>query len=125
MLKGFRDFLLRGNVIDLAVAVIIGAAFGAIVTAIAEGLITPLIGLALGGQNADFLNQGAFKWGTVLNAIINFVITAAVVYFFVIVPVNRAQELLKRRDPAPKAPELTMDQTLLTEIRDALQRQQR
>lgn len=125
MIKGFRDFLLRGNVIDLAVAVVIGAAFSAIVTAIVEGFITPLISIALGGTNADFLNQGAFQWGTILNAIINFIITAAVVYFLVVVPVNRTQALLKRKEPAPKDPELSMDQKLLTEIRDLLQRQPR
>jgi large conductance mechanosensitive channel len=123
MLKGFRDFLLRGNVIDLAVAVIIGAAFGTIVTAIAEGIIAPLIAPLLGFADVSTLNQGNFKWGDVLNAIINFLITAAVIYFVIIMPMNRAVEYLKSKEPAPAAPELTVDQKLLTEIRDALREQ--
>lgn len=102
MIKGFRDFILRGNVIELAVAVVIGAAFGAVVTAIAEGFIAPLIGLAGGAQSLEALNAGAFKWGTILAAIVNFLITAAVVYFFVVVPMNRLMERFKPSAPAPQ-----------------------
>ena len=123
MLKGFRDFLLRGNVIDLAVAVVIGAAFSAIVDALVRGFITPLIGFVLGGKDATFLNSGIFLWGDIITAIINFAITAAVVYFLVVVPMNRAVALMKRNEPPPSAPEMTVDQKLLTEIRDALARQ--
>lgn len=123
MFKGFRDFLLRGNVIDLAVAVVIGAAFSAIVDALVKGFITPLIGFALGGKDATFLNSGLFLWGDIITAVINFVITAAVVYFLVVVPMNRAVALMKRNEQSPAAPEMTVDQKLLTEIRDALARQ--
>ncbi|MBV9788140.1 MAG: large conductance mechanosensitive channel protein MscL [Chloroflexi bacterium] len=102
MIKGFRDFILRGNVIELAVAVIIGAAFGGIVTAIAEGLITPLIALFMNVDGLEGLNTGAFKWGTILAAIVNFLITAFVVYFFVVVPMNRLMERFKPSEPAPQ-----------------------
>lgn len=100
----FRKFLLRGNVVDLAVAVIIGAAFGAVVTAMVEDLITPLIA-AIGGQ-PDFsaitltVNGSTFKIGHFLNAIISFAILAAVVFFFVVKPMNM---LLARARTAPPA----------------------
>ena len=93
MFKGFRDFLLRGNVIDLAVAVVIGGAFGAIVTALVKDLITPLIG-AIGGT-PDFsgfkftINNSQFLIGDFLNALISFLIIAAVIYVFVVVPMNK------------------------------------
>ncbi|HEY0738239.1 MAG TPA: large conductance mechanosensitive channel protein MscL [Herpetosiphonaceae bacterium] len=102
MIKGFRDFILRGNVIDLAVAVVIGAAFGVVVSAIAGGFITPLIALAGGLNGLEALNAGAFKWGTILAAIVNFLITAAVVYFFVIAPMNRLMEHFKPSEPEPQ-----------------------
>ncbi len=120
MLKGFRDFLLRGNVIDLAVAVVIGSAFTSIINAIAAGFIGPLIALVFGEPNYSNFNTDLFKWGDILTAIINFLITAFVVYFFIVLPTNRALALLKRKDQAPTAPELTKDQQLLTEIRDLL-----
>lgn len=105
MFKGFRDFILRGNVIDLAVAVVIGAAFGAVVTAIVEGFVNPLIGLILGGApNFDFLDTGSFKWGTILGTIITFLITASVIYFLIIVPMNR---LMARFQPSAPAPQKT------------------
>ena len=100
----FRKFLLRGNVVDLAVAVVIGAAFGAVVTAMVEDLITPFIA-AVGGQ-PDFsaiafdINGSTFKVGHFLNAIISFVILAAVVFFFVVKPMNM---LLARVRTAPPA----------------------
>jgi large conductance mechanosensitive channel len=93
MIKGFRNFILRGNVIELAVAVVIGAAFSGVVTAIAEGFIAPLIGLAGNVQNLESLNVGTFKWGTIL---------AAVVYFFVVVPANRLMERFQPSKPAPQ-----------------------
>lgn len=131
MFKGFRDFLLRGNVIELAVAVIIGAAFSAIITSVVEDLITPILGLI--GGIPDFSGwriaagadgTGGVGIGNFVNAVITFLITAAVVYFVIVVPANRALAIMKRDEPAPKDPELTMDQKLLTEIRDALTRQQ-
>lgn len=102
MLKGFRDFILRGNVIDLAVAVVIGAAFGAVVTSIVENLMTPLIA-AIGGQPdfgaLDFtINSSRFLYGQVLNAIISFLIIAAVIYFVVVTPMNRLMSLRKTEE---------------------------
>lgn len=102
MIKGFRDFILRGNVIELAVAVVIGAAFGGVVTAIAEGFIAPLIGLAGDVRRLEDLNAGTFQWGTILAAIVNFLITATVVYFFVVVPMNRLIARFKPSEPAPQ-----------------------
>lgn len=123
MLKGFRDFLLRGNVVDLAVAVIIGAAFTAIVTALNKGVISQLIA-AIGGvpdlsKESFDLNGTPIYWGSVVTAAINFVVVAAIVYFLIIVPMNRAQELFNEPEEEP-ASTLTKDQELLIEIRDAL-----
>ncbi len=100
----FKEFLLRGNVIDLAVAVVIGAAFGAVVTAFVTNLITPLIG-AIGGQpnfaEIDFeINGSTFGIGLFLNALISFVIIAAVIFFFVVKPMNLLIER-SRRGPTP------------------------
>ena len=100
-MRGFRDFILRGNVVDLAIAVVIGAAFGAIVTAFVKDLITPLIA-ALGGQ-PDFsgiyftINNSKFMIGDFINTLISFLIIAAVIYFFVVLPVNR---LMARYKPS-------------------------
>jgi len=110
MFKGFRDFLLRGNVVDLAVAVVIGAAFSQIVTAMSKDLFTPIIG-AIGGT-PDFssfkysLNGSELLVGDFLNAIISFVITAFVIYFFIVVPMNRITARInkgKTDDPAEQA----------------------
>ena len=121
MLKGFKDFLLRGNVVDLAVAVVVGAAFTAIVTAFTTNVINPLVA-ALGGSNEygfgfqitsspeSFVNVGA-----VITAIINFVIIAAVVYFVLILPVNTA----KKRFVSQPEKELS-DVDVLVQIRDIL-----
>ncbi|MGB6180012.1 MAG: large conductance mechanosensitive channel protein MscL [Rhodococcus sp. (in: high G+C Gram-positive bacteria)] len=124
MLKGFKDFLLRGNVVDLAVAVVVGAAFTAIVTAFTTNIVNPLIssigaGNDIGwgffirsGNEATFVNLGA-----VITAIINFVIIAAVVYFVLILPVNTA----KNRFAAKKVEEESLsDQDILIQIRDLL-----
>lgn len=107
MLKEFKEFLLRGNVIDLAVAVVIGVAFGAVITAFVENLITPLIA-AIGGQ-PDFsaiaftINGSKFGIGVFVNAVISFLIIAAVIFFFVVVPMNRLMERT-RRQPTPPDP---------------------
>jgi large conductance mechanosensitive channel len=123
MLKEFREFILRGNVVDLAIAVVIGAAFGAVVTALVADIITPLIA-AIGGK-PDFsgltfrVNGSAFRYGHLLNAVISFLIIAAVIFFLVVRPLNA---LLARRrakhGPPPEAP--AEDVALLTEIRDLL-----
>ena len=103
MIKGFRDFILRGNVVDLAVAVVIGAAFGALVTSFVTNLITPLIG-AIGGK-PDFsalafeINNSRFGYGEFLNALISFLIIAAVIYFIVVVPMTRIQDRLMPKKP--------------------------
>ena len=95
MLKDFKDFLFRGNLIELAVAVVIGLAFAAVVTALVEGLITPLIA-ALFGQ-PDFsrltftVNDSVFRYGDFLNALVTFVLVAAAIYFLIVVPAKRFQ----------------------------------
>ncbi|MDQ1748737.1 MAG: large conductance mechanosensitive channel [Frankiaceae bacterium] len=109
-MSGFRKFLLRGNVVDLAVGIVIGAAFGAVVTAFSASFITPLVGL-LAGASGDFSTKGftlhhdgkalVFPYGKFVNALIAFVLIAAVVYFFVVVPVNK---LMERYKPAPDEP---------------------
>jgi large conductance mechanosensitive channel len=125
MLKGFRDFLMRGNVVDLAVAVIIGAAFTGIVTALNEGVITQLIA-AVGGvpdlsKEALMIGDTPIYWGKVVQATLNFVIVAAIVYFVVVVPMNKA--MTKFASPEEEAAAtLTKDQELLIEIRDALKK---
>ena len=109
-MSGFRKFLLRGNVVDLAVGIVIGAAFGAVVTNFVAAFITPLVGLAA-GVSGDFSNSGVtvhegttkvlFPYGKFINAVVSFVIIAAVVYFFVVVPINK---LMERFKPAPDEP---------------------
>lgn len=105
MLREFREFIMRGNVIDLAVAVVIGAAFGAVVTALVETMITPLIA-AIGGQ-PDFsaisftINESEFLVGQFINALISFLIIAAVIFFFVVKPMNTLMERARRNEATP------------------------
>src|SRR3954454_13749154 len=103
MLKDFRQFLLRGNLVDLAIAVVVGAAFGAVVTALVKDLVTPLIA-AVGGQpdfgDLDFtINKSRFAYGDFLNAVISFLIVAAVVFFLVVRPVNALLDRLQTTPP--------------------------
>ena len=123
MIKEFREFILRGNVVDLAIAVVVGAAFGAVVAAFVADIVTPLIA-AIGGKpnfaSLSFtINGSRFAYGHFLNAVISFLIISAVIFFFVVKPLNL---LLARRkakeEPAPEAP--AEDVVLLTEIRDLL-----
>jgi large conductance mechanosensitive channel len=115
MLADFRKFILRGNVVDLAVAVVIGAAFGAVVTSFVENLITPLIA-AIGGQ-PDFseigftINGSRFNVGAVVNALVSFLIIAAVVFFFVVRPVTKLMERFLPQTPEP-APTRTCPECL-------------
>jgi len=102
MLKGFRDFILRGNVMDLAVAVMIGAAFGAVVNSVVKNLITPLIALAGGAPDFSAIRTGPLLWGNILNDVLTFLITAAVVYFVIVVPVNHLLERLRPSEPRPQ-----------------------
>jgi large conductance mechanosensitive channel len=103
MLKEFREFILRGNLVDLAVAVVIGTAFTAVVTSMVEDLITPLIA-AIGGE-PDFsalsftINASEFRYGDFINALISFLIIATVVFFFVIKPVNALLSRLRTEPP--------------------------
>jgi len=107
MLKGFKQFILRGNVLDLAVAVVIGGAFGAVVTALVKDLITPLIAAVVGKPDfsaIDFtVNGSKFPIGDFINAVVSFLMIAAAIYFFVIVPVNALTER-RRRGEAPPDP---------------------
>lgn len=108
MFKGFRDFVLRGNVMDLAVAVIIGAAFTAIVTSLTTNIINPLLGAFIGKPNFDYLvghvNGGEVKYGSFITAIVNFLILAAVIYFLLVLP---TQYLLKKFNPQKAEPPTT------------------
>lgn len=123
MLREFRDFVLRGSVVDLAVAVVIGAAFGAVVSGFVSSFITPLIA-AVGGR-ADFadlvftLNGARFTYGAFLDVLIAFLVVAAVVFFLVVKPVNALMQRIARPDePEQAAP--AEDVLLLREIRDLL-----
>jgi large conductance mechanosensitive channel len=110
MLRGFKAFLLRGNVVDLAVAVVVGAAFTAVVTAFVKDLITPLIAAVFGkpdfGSLYFTINNGKFLYGDFINALIAFVIAAAVIYYFVVLPINalieRSHRHEKPADPTTK-----------------------
>jgi large conductance mechanosensitive channel len=102
MFKGFRDFILRGNVVDLAVAVIIGAAFGNVVNSVVKNIITPLIALAGGAPDFSAIRTGPLMWGNLLNDILSFLILAVIVYFVVVVPVNRLLARLKPAEPPPQ-----------------------
>ncbi len=138
MLKEFREFALRGNVVDLAVGIVIGAAFGAIVNSLVADVIMPMIGAITGGLDfsnyfiplskavnasnlADAKKQGAvLAWGNFLTLCINFAIIAIALFLVV-----RAMNTLKRTEPPPPtAPKVTPEQQLLTEIRDLLKQRQ-
>ena len=127
MLKGFKEFILRGNVVDLAVAVVIGAAFTQVVNALVKDIITPVIA-AIGGK-PDFstlsftINKSTFLYGDFINAVISFVIVAAAIYFIVVLPLNTLAERRARRlasgeqpDDEPKPDDIL----LLEQIRDLL-----
>ena len=107
MLKGFRDFIMRGNVVDLAVAVVIGAAFGAVVTAFVDNILTPIIAAVFGKPDFSNLvftvNGSAFRYGLFINALISFLLIAAAIYFVVVLPMNKLAERRARgADPAVK-----------------------
>jgi large conductance mechanosensitive channel len=127
MLKGFRDFIMRGNVLELAVAVAIGTAFTAVVTQFGKSFIDPLVKVFGGGgvEGGTFtINKQVFDWSAFVNAVIFFLITAAVIYFFVVVPYNAFEERRKRGQGPVDPPAPSDDIILLTEIRDLLREQQ-
>jgi large conductance mechanosensitive channel len=123
VIKEFKDFISRGNVVDLAVAVVIGAAFTAVVSAFVAGLITPLIGM-IGGtefRKIDFtINGSTFEVGIVINAVITFIVVAAVVFFLVVKPLNMLEARRKRGEEPVEPEQLSDEALLLTEIRDLL-----
>jgi large conductance mechanosensitive channel len=125
VLKGFKSFLLRGNVVDLAVAVVIGAAFTAVVNQFADSFLTPLVNLLGGGGKLggsfEIADQ-TFRWGEFVGQAITFVLTAAVIYFLVVVPVHRLFERLARGDEPHQVGPTQLE--LLVEIRDLLRAQQ-
>jgi large conductance mechanosensitive channel len=126
MLKGFKEFIMRGNVVDLAIAVVIGAAFGAVVKALVADILTPLIAAIFGQPDFSTLkftiHKSTFLYGDLINNIITFVAIAAAIYFFVVMPLNVLAERRAAKvaagepDPEPK-PE---DIILLEQIRDLL-----
>ncbi len=126
MIKGFKDFIMRGNVVDLAVAFVIGAAFAKVVTAIVEGIITPLVAAIFGQPNLAAVwtfqvNNATFSIGLVLQALVDFLAVAVAIYFLIVVPMNAlAERRAKGEEPAPAAP--AEDVVLLTEIRDLLKK---
>ncbi|WP_030678469.1 large conductance mechanosensitive channel protein MscL [Streptomyces rimosus] len=136
VLTGFKEFLMRGNVIELAVAVVVGAAFTNIVNTVVKGVINPIVG-ALGSQNldhykaclttchtdaktGDYTDGIYILWGSVLSAVLTFLITAAVVYFLMILPMNKWKARQEAKKPVDNAPADPTEVQLLMEIRDAL-----
>ncbi|QTF72261.1 large conductance mechanosensitive channel protein MscL [Arthrobacter woluwensis] len=121
MLKGFKEFIMKGNVVDLAVAVVMGAAFGAVVDSIVKGLLTPLIARLFNAKDLAGMTCEGFAYGSVIAAIINFVLIAAAIYFVVVMPMNH---MIARRNAklGIKEEEEAVDPqiALLTEIRDSL-----
>jgi large conductance mechanosensitive channel len=137
LLAGFREFLMRGNVVELAVAVVVGTAFSKIVDSVVKGLINPLVG-AIGTKDLDKyssclkapceiskttgeVTEGVpINWGPVLSASLTFLITAAVVYFLMILPMSKYKERRAAKNPTPEAPPELTEVDLLAEIRDLL-----
>ncbi|GAA1181220.1 MULTISPECIES: large conductance mechanosensitive channel protein MscL [Nesterenkonia] len=129
MIKGFKEFILQGNVVDLAVAVVIGTAFAAVVNALVEHVLMPLISALVGAPDFDSfavvsLNGNDILFGVLLTQLINFLLIAAAIYVVVVVPMNKIIEARKRRLGLDDAEDVEADVQLLTEIRDLLQAQQ-
>jgi large conductance mechanosensitive channel len=123
VLKEFRDFLMKGSLVELAVAVVMGIAFGAVVKSLVDNLITPIIGM-IGG--VDFssetftINDSVFRYGAFINDVIYFVLVAAAIFFLVVKPVNAL--MMRIRKPEEVAPDAPTETALLIEIRDLLAR---
>ncbi|WP_166850409.1 large conductance mechanosensitive channel protein MscL [Isoptericola sp. BMS4] len=124
MLAGFKAFIMRGNVVDLAVGIVIGTAFAAVVTGLLDGIINPLIAAIFGKPDISDvwsfeINESLFSIGVFLNAVLNFLIVAAALYFVVVMPLNKLAER-RARGQEPEPEEIPQDVALLTEIRDLL-----
>lgn len=128
MFKGFRDFIMRGNVVELAVAVVIGTAFSAIVTALVNDIVTPLITAAFGKPDYSALyvtlHHSKIQYGSFLNAVISFLLIAFGVYFFIVAPMNHVEKMRRRMRGLPPATPTLTEVELLIQIRDALRAQQ-
>ena len=132
MIQGFKDFISRGNAIDLAVGVVIGAAFGEVITALVEDFLNPLIGALFGKPDFNSLfefqihllgDPAVVRPGVFLTAILNFLIVAAALYFFVVVPINamnKKKDAMLELNKTEEEPEVSAEVQLLTEIRDSL-----
>jgi large conductance mechanosensitive channel len=125
MLKDFRDFLLRGNVVDLAVAVVIGAAFTLVVNALVTGLITPLIAAIFGQPDLNSvgnftINGAEFSIGLVLTAVLNFVLVATAIFFIIVMPMKKLREYQDRKKKVEETAATATELELLAEIRDLL-----
>lgn len=135
MIQGFKDFIMRGNVVELAIAVVIGSAFAAVVNAFVTNIVTPILnavgspdagGLGIdlrAGDTVDGVNPTLIDIGAILNAVIVFLITALVVYFVFVVPMNKFTEMQKKRKGIVEGVPEPTDVELLTEIRDLLKSQ--
>lgn len=125
MIQGFKEFISKGNVVDLAVGVVMGAAFGKIVTGIVESFINPLIAMLFGQPNFDsvkYIIAGTeFPIGNIITATINFLLIALAVYIFIVVPMNKLKEKMKKEEAAETAAEPSEEVLLLREIRDSLE----
>src|SRR6476469_2953218 len=121
MLKEFRDFLVKGNLVELAVAIVMGIAFGLVIKSLVDNLITPVIGM-IGGVNFSgetfTINGSVFKYGQFINDVITFVLTAAAVFFVIVKPVNAIMARLRK--PEELAADAPTETALLIEIRDLL-----
>ncbi|ADD27928.1 large conductance mechanosensitive channel protein MscL [Meiothermus ruber] len=122
MLEGFKKFIFRGNVIDLAVGVIIGSAFGAIVNSLVADILTPLIGMIFGTPDFSGLKLGALNVGKFINAVVSFLMVGFALYFFVVTPMNKLQEISRKKEPEVTPASPPEEIILLREIRDALKR---
>jgi large conductance mechanosensitive channel len=122
MIEGFKKFIMRGNVMDLAVGIIIGGAVTAIVTSLVKDVLTPILGLVGGQPDFSAIKPAGIGVGNFLNSVISFLLVAAVLYFFIIVPFNAFMARLAKEPPAPPPAPPTPTESLLTEIRDLLKK---
>ena len=121
MLKEFRDFLMKGNLVELAVAIVLGIAFGLVIKSLVDNLITPIIGMVGGvdfSSETFSINGSTFRYGQFINDVITFVLTAAAVFFVIVKPVNMI--MARIRKPEELAPDAPTETALLIEIRDLL-----